>query len=339
MSKYVRVNDSVYKLTVKTNLDNGTIVLDSGNNPATTPGDWQGGVIVTGDLLVLGNSTTVSTVNMSIEDNIITLNKGETGAGVTEGTAGIEIDRGSQITIRLLFDESIVYTSPSEPFPQFGAFVLKRADDRLVALRTNVIDTDGGNLLLIGSKAGATGVISVAGTNNYEDQITDDDHIPNRKWITDFALDYFENNPPKFIQEADSILEINDQSDTGTTQLTLALDGTSAAIWRTDYHEVQKIGVADNRIYSTVENADLVLAGDGTGAVTVDSVLKVLLSTSDPSQQSTGTKIYVKEETFDYSTNVGVKHCGGSGVFFVNKEEVRDELVSRRKALAFSMIF
>lgn len=35
------------------------------------------------------------TENLKIEDNIITLNFGETGAGITLGTAGIEIDRGT----------------------------------------------------------------------------------------------------------------------------------------------------------------------------------------------------------------------------------------------------
>ena len=50
---------------------------------------------VDGNLVVTGSSTTVSSTNTSITDNVIVLNSGESGAGVTSGTSGIEIDRGT----------------------------------------------------------------------------------------------------------------------------------------------------------------------------------------------------------------------------------------------------
>ena len=40
--------------------------------------------------------TSIETTNTQISDNSIVLNKGETGAGVTAGTAGLEIDPGSE---------------------------------------------------------------------------------------------------------------------------------------------------------------------------------------------------------------------------------------------------
>jgi len=45
-------------------------------------------------------------IDTAITDRVITLNDGETGAGVTGGTAGIEIDRGSSTNARLVYDES-----------------------------------------------------------------------------------------------------------------------------------------------------------------------------------------------------------------------------------------
>lgn len=58
--------------------------------------DSGGTVIIDGDLAVLGTSTTIDSTNTTIVDNIIVLNSGETGNGVSLNgtTAGLEIDRG-----------------------------------------------------------------------------------------------------------------------------------------------------------------------------------------------------------------------------------------------------
>lgn len=53
-------------------------------------------VIITGNLNVRGNTTIINSNTQTITDNIITLNQGETGNGVSTlgTTSGIEIDRG-----------------------------------------------------------------------------------------------------------------------------------------------------------------------------------------------------------------------------------------------------
>lgn len=61
---------------------------------------------VNGNLVISGNTTNVNSTNTSILDNILTLNKGESGAGVTLGYAGIEIDRGSSANVQLRWNES-----------------------------------------------------------------------------------------------------------------------------------------------------------------------------------------------------------------------------------------
>ena len=64
-------------------------------------------MFVDGNLLVGGNTTQITKTELSISDNTITLNKGEIGAGVTLGTAGIEVDRGSVANVSILWNESI----------------------------------------------------------------------------------------------------------------------------------------------------------------------------------------------------------------------------------------
>jgi hypothetical protein len=66
-----------------------------------------GNVTIVGNLRITGNSTTVTSTNTSVTDNIITLNKGETGAGVTSVYSGIEIDRGSFANVQIRWNESI----------------------------------------------------------------------------------------------------------------------------------------------------------------------------------------------------------------------------------------
>ena len=62
---------------------------------------------VSGNLVVSGATTTISTTNSAITDNIIILNDGETGAGVSEGTAGIAIDRGTSPDVAIRWNEAI----------------------------------------------------------------------------------------------------------------------------------------------------------------------------------------------------------------------------------------
>ena len=54
-------------------------------------------VYITGNLWVRGNTSEIASNTLSITDNIITLNDGETGNGVTAlgSTSGIVIDRGT----------------------------------------------------------------------------------------------------------------------------------------------------------------------------------------------------------------------------------------------------
>ena len=56
-------------------------------------------------------------------------------------------------------------------------------------------------------------------------------------------------------------------------------------------------------------------------------------------------EIFPAHEVFKKLGNLGYlgltkpEAYGGSGIFFVNKENTRDELISKRKAIAYSMIF
>jgi hypothetical protein len=66
-----------------------------------------GAVTIAADLNVQGTTTTIDSANLEVADNIIYINAGETGAGVSLGSAGIEVDRGSSTDYQILFDETV----------------------------------------------------------------------------------------------------------------------------------------------------------------------------------------------------------------------------------------
>lgn len=63
-------------------------------------------VTITGNLVVLGARSSITTTDTNIKDNVVVLNSGESGAGVTLGTAGILIARGSSANVSILYDEA-----------------------------------------------------------------------------------------------------------------------------------------------------------------------------------------------------------------------------------------
>ena len=63
-------------------------------------------LFVQGNMVVGGNTSVVTKTDTEITDNTITLNKGETGSGVTLVYSGIEVDRGSLNDVGLRFNEN-----------------------------------------------------------------------------------------------------------------------------------------------------------------------------------------------------------------------------------------
>jgi uncharacterized coiled-coil protein SlyX len=71
-----------------------------------TGGQISGDVIISGNLSVSGGYFVTYTEHVSAKDNLITINAGEQGAGVTAGVAGIEVDRGTLPKYEFMFVES-----------------------------------------------------------------------------------------------------------------------------------------------------------------------------------------------------------------------------------------
>ena len=103
------------KSDIDTRLDpNGGVVLKNvgGKLEVRNATDTDYAPLTVDDLVIKGDVTQEGTTfiteaeTVEIHDNMIMLNRGETGAGVTAGVSGLEIDRGSLPNYYIVFDES-----------------------------------------------------------------------------------------------------------------------------------------------------------------------------------------------------------------------------------------
>ena len=65
-----------------------------------------GTLTVNGSLIVNGTTTTVNSTTVSTTDNIIEVNKGQVGSGVSAGKAGLTVNRGDEPSYQMVFDET-----------------------------------------------------------------------------------------------------------------------------------------------------------------------------------------------------------------------------------------
>lgn len=337
MSKYLLIPHGDYKISVQ---DTGKIVLDTG---------FSGEVEVTGNLKVLGTTTTIESVDLSVDDNIIILNDGETANTVSLNQSGLRIDRGERLgsgglDAYVIWDEQVNWYGPTTAEGEgpvtieSGGFWFKKGDATTVGIKTNSITTDGGgNLYLINT---GTGVISVEGTNNYESNVTDPDHIPNKKYTDDAISTAFATVLLKQIGDGtnDPTTVITKDSETTglLSNVEFNIDSVNVAKMYQDRFELYDLSIESTKIETTSSNEDLILMASGTGSVRINDTLHINYtpdidpqdSLLDPVFPNDGAKVYIKDQAE-----------GGTGVFFANAEQTRDELISNNRSLIYSMIF
>jgi hypothetical protein len=357
MGQFFQVNGD-YNIKVK---DGGTIKLDTGPS---------GDTVITGNLTVQGDVTSVSTTNLEIEDRIITLNDGENGPGVSNdgfgSYSGIEIDRGTYVDSTAVPRAAFVwnesnpgFTTEEDPASASGYWQIVTGSsetsygfsDSNLKLRRILTDasTDSGDLTLIGT---GTGVVKVAGTTNYRLQVTDNDDIPNKDYV-DFSI---LNNPTFQIrapsQDTRVIIADKDvlpniastggslafyQNATGRPISTdgavesgigFLVDNALTATFYSNRVVLQSLEIVDSEIRHDSSNENIFINTNGTGKLQTNYAIQLDNNAVSPAFVSGSHVIYSR-----------LQSTGKSGIYFVNTENTRDELVSKNRALLFSMLF
>jgi len=331
MSKVLKVENGNYRVAVQSG---GTITLDTGVETGTT--------IVTGDLEVKGTTTTVDSVNTTIADNIITLNEGELGAGISASNgyqSGIEIDRGSLGVGRWIWDDQINWDMGGDSGSGAWQSVTGLLSDPTPIKIPGVVGTGTNFFFDIGS-----GVLSVTNTSNYEEQVfpyaggvitggpIDDDNIPNAKAVVDYVTFSLGTIFQDRIEEGTTtktFVETKDFEVTGSDSVVeIGIDNVVRVSVKTDTIEIGDLQFDGTTIRPTDSSNNLFLEGTGAGEIVARDLFSIENTTGTPTFASDRLKLYVNTED-----------TGGSGLFFVNSSNTNDELISNNRSLLYSMLF
>ena len=337
-------NSDLYKLIIA---DGGEIILDVGS---------AGKVTVSGNLDVLGDTTSIGSSELIVDDNTITVNNGETGAGITLNTAGIIVDRGTLNDAQMFFDERLDTIRSGSTVT--GSFVLQESTGDLSGLYvSSVRPEDGQDLYLLGDNA--SGVVTVTGTTDYEKQIwnytgsnitfnsgnddklvapNDDDILVNARGLLDYVRDYhvynFQDRIITGSSTPTSVIVVDQEDDAlETSRISFSVDGTEVAVIYENRMEVESVVLNDNTVSVIDINGDLILKGNNPtsatgGDVQIDDHLNFTIQSDLASPPAEGVTVYSKTLA-----------DGGTGLYFINEDGTNDEFVSRNKALLYSIIF
>lgn len=328
MGQVVQVNGD-YR--IKTN-EGGTIFLDTGPN--------LGKVSISGTVEIAGQTLTLSSDTLNIKDNILIINFGEQQAGVSQRYSGIEVDRGTQTAASFIFDEqedTWMLVNGAAP----GPFNYTASSIKLRSIKTDTA-TDGGDLVLIGT---GTGVVKVAGTSDYELQVTDDDDIPNKKYVDD-AIIAGQALAANKISILDTLIIATDrdfpdsitQFETltpyttfGQSAASVIVDGLLTSQFYKDRVEIFGLEVRGFEISTraNVTNQNVVIRTQGGGKLQTNYAIQL-----DAVNQSVAPNS-VSNASVLYGSQAGV---GGTGIYVVS-EDSEGELTNSSRALALSMIF
>lgn len=313
--------------------NNGVITLDS---PST---------VLNGNLTVLGTSTVVQSTIASIKDNMLVLNSGEPGPGVTLGTSGIMIARGNSddpsVAATFYFDENFTFSHPV-----YGAMTGRWRFGTTSSLVGHVVELYAvtipfvANTLTFFSSVNPNAVLSVQGTTDYESNVIHDDHIPNKKYVDDTLL--AGTSLAQKLQVGNSFIEINSPDVLISNpfygvvdKIFAALTTSSNVVFKLEGNDADVQGFRINKSAASITvlntNTDLTLNPGGiansTGTVVVNGAIRIA---------NTPATVAKNDYTSVYSTStVG---GGGTGLYYVNSSDA-DELVSRRRSIIYGIIF
>ena len=357
------VSDYILKVN-----DGGNITFDNGGGTFT----------ITGDLIVQGDTTSIEVTELLIEEPLITLNKNDADVDLMGIEFGRFTDPGplpGKNGIRALFqyneDAPTYYGLGIDSTPLYGAFEFKLADGTPIGLHTisinsgeSVTDNPGASAANLNLLYGqAEGSYVTIGSPNYSESLWERDPIftnyiregTNRDgmvapsnteavvttntlidYVTSFNQYNYSDRIQSGLNSLTQVIAYDDEDSEGnpivpavTPRVEVRVNGAGVAT----FYEVgvgsfiEGISIIGDVLSTSTIGSDLILRGNGLGSVQVDGWQNYTLQV-DPSAPSEGVTVYSK-----------ALGDGGTGLYFVNEDGTSDELVSRNKALLYSIIF
>lgn len=342
MSKIVKVSGGDYRVEVQGALNpatglpttGGSIILDTKSS-----GTLNGMVTILGNLEVKGTTSTIESTDTYLKDTVITLNYGQTGAGIGNGTgaqvSGLEIIRGSRSNAQFLFSELINRWNPATSTTVPGSFTLKTADGALSGLQVGVLLNSGTQDFTFDLQGG-TPVLKVANTTDYYSRVIDDNHIPNKKFVTNYVtasggiadvtnIHYPITGTPIQANVVCGSGVVTSTIWNGTANITkLTISGAGVTMGN--------ILIANDSVSNSSAN-NLILSAANNN-IEVNGTLNLDYQADQLSASSTANKIYSKASEGPGRTGIYFTSNNAYGATAYNN----DELVSKNRAVLLSIL-
>jgi hypothetical protein len=357
MSKIVKVSNGDYNIQVQ---PGGNIILDTTGTAVGRDASGQyGNIVIWGNLDVKGVTTTIESVNTVVNDNILTINTGVSGAGTPSSLsyqAGLAISRGTDPTADIFFNEQVTHYDASTAAEVSGTFFLKTGTSLSgLQLRTITTDTSGDLAFDLqgGTKALAIvnsgGTIGVSGHNLANDAVNyagtpgttlQPYHIPNVQWNYSYI---YSTLTPNTVTPAGYALVASIQYplNSGTPYAEIVATGSSGSSGQLQfsvnsieqgYFSTLGLTVGNVRTYgdtiTDISSNNLTLSAT-SNVVEISAVAQLDNQTTALSYVSGATKLYS-------SATIGP---GNTGVYVTNSTvQTPDELISRKRAVLLSIL-
>lgn len=266
-------------------------------------------VNVIGNLVVTGTTTTVDTTDLTIQDNIIILNNGEVGAGVTLGTAGITIDRGS------VDDASIIWNETTDVFE----LLVGASPATLVASISTSSLTLGGDTV--------TDIITEAENISSNDN---DTSLPTSAAVKDYTDTVAAGLAPGGAQYD---VQVNNGAGGFNGSSNFAFNYSTNVVTILGELNVDNININGNTITSTDVDGNITFTPNGNGVIVLSKETDVSVQLdftdqgSDPGATASVNKVYSK-----------TPGSGDTGLYYVNNTS-SGEMISKARSIVYSIVF
>ena len=341
MSKVLNVENGNYIVKVEPGQN---INLDTSRAQTNSNGELIGKVIINGQLDVKGNTTSIQSSDLVIEDNIIVLNKYVDGSGVAtvlEGQSGIEIDRGLDGSrARMVWDESITWDLGGDSGQ--GTWTFRDLGYGEVPIYIAGIKSPGTLFIDVGNE-----IISVENSVDYTSKVfnyvngviedngnlgvVNDNVIVNARAVADYIQFAFNTlgTGNKLEMYDTNIMAYDFDYDGDPSRIEIKVDDVLKFTIDNDKVSMHELTFENTTIRPTSPGAHLTLRATG-GNIILDKTLHVLETAvgDEPVAPTEGVKIYSQEQG-----------QGDTGIYYLTPQLTQDELISRNRSLIYSMLF
>jgi hypothetical protein len=309
----------------------GNIILDPGAS---------GTVTITGNLDVVGTQTNIESTTISLDANIVKINydpnniysgSGIPSSGPIYGQGGIEVWRGSLNPAYFVFDEGVTHFQPSNSSNVTGTFVLTTSNtpgttgQAGLSLATIVTPS---NTNFAFDMQNATYVLTIANASGYESRVSANNDIPNLKYVQNYVSTAISTAAINaiFYPTSGNLAAATSSVQSLASSIVFQLSSVNAASITSGGLYVGNVNVNVNTITNTTAN-NLVLTSV-SGKVQISAYLTFANQATTPSTNAGQSNLYS-------SATVGP---GKTGIYFNSPNVANDELMSRSRAVALSIL-